>query len=365
MKDNNWQFDEVFIRKVIEDDLKKIDSCTSLSARRELIEVIDNLDHILNGTHLPSSDDKIVSSDKSLLEIKKGLLLKMQRDFEKVDSKVVEFIMDFSLLNKENLDFFKYRDKYKQPATPDSIVQNSLDIYREYAPEFLAPTLSIVNNPNHLVNFTSNYVVGSRCITDKNSGSIFLQIEESEETPFGFIHELQHGVEAKIGFRPYKYYKELSPIVFETLFIDKMCEKEEKDAELLYNFRLSSLIDSVDYLYSYFNAVKKLSEFNFSPTTSKFYDILCSSKLALKNKRPTYLLNASIDGYIIYLTSFLKSLDIRNEFLDSRTYGLRKLKSILENNEDALNYSALLAHNNYENYAKEVLEKQMIRRKKL
>lgn len=355
--DNKWQFDEEFLKKNIKDGkqlLKRHDiSDVKKGLIQETIYQFSEFLDILNDNYIKTPPTE--PSYSNFTVIKNNFLHKAMQDFHKYGDGFIDFIIYLSdnhtYLSFDNADYFTKTD-------PELIVNRGLEVYQEYFPEFYPTTQSIVEYPIPLINFSSKKTIGSQCFYDAILQLPFIHVEKSDEFPPSFIHELQHGVEGIRGYRSYIYFRELGPILMETLYIDKMVKNREVDATILYLDRVMEAEAFLDYLSCYFKVLKELRKLNFSVSSGELINILRKNQFIYEDKMElSSAINENFDDYMMYLISFFKSLEIREKIYQDRKYGLKLLKKALVNNSVVhLDEESMLQ--TYENYLYEISKKQ-------
>ena len=75
------------------------------------------------------------------------------------------------------------------------------------------------------------------------------------------------------------------------------------------------------------------------------------------------MFNIDINSYLMYVISFLKSIEVRNAFQDSPFFGMKALKKVISS-EEYEKENFLLPLINLENYQKELRVKVLERKTK-
>ena len=355
-----FKFDEKFLRKVIktgEDYINCKEIIISESRKTKIEKTINVCSNLLS---IITNENDCVFSKEQVKVTKKDLLIKMYNDFKTIDPNITEFICDLKYVVK---DFYPFSSKYNCDTTPSKIVDNSLLIYEKYAKEFLPFVKNIISYKPCLINFSSKHHVGTQCNYLELLELPFLEIEEYQHNPSQFIHELQHVVEIYKYPNMNNYYTETGAITFETLYIDSMYEQKIHNSEVLYYARLNVINSMIDYLSSYFKVLKRLEECNFCISKDKFVDILHSSGIIFSDGIPEFMFNIDINSYLMYVISFLKSIEVRNAFQDSPFFGMKALKKVISS-EEYEKENFLLPLINLENYQKELRVKVLERKTK-
>lgn len=359
LEDRKWQFNECFLNSVIGIGNKLLSNKeTEKETKIKIIKTIktcEELLSVLNGTYMEEEQSE---EFKGFNSTKKCLLEKMQLDFQEIDHNIMNFICD---LNDISSIFYSCYEKYNECNSIEDIITNTLGVYESFAPELLSSAKKIIYSDFCVINFSNKYHIGSQCIYDRFINTSFIEIEQYNKRPMTFIYELEHAIENANSYDFGKFYSEVGAITFETLYIDNMCERKENNAELLYFRRLSNFSFKLDYLSSYFKALQSLSKYNFDVNKSQFLDILRSSNLIIKDRIPLFMLKKNTKEYLLYFLSFLKSIEIRNNFHDDRKYGLKLLKKLATESNSMFSDSFLLTLLNLENYQNEVKVKRLRR----
>lgn len=357
MINNRWQFDEEFLIKTIKDAkklLKRKDvSDTIKGLMQETICQFSEFLDVINNNYVTTSTNNDINSD--FYSIKKQFINKAIHDYNTIGSNIMDMII---YLSNNHTYLCCSKESYSGNSTPDQIVEQSLELYETYFPDLLPIAKSIIEYPINLINFTSKQNIGSQCFYESIFKLPFIHIENSANFPPDFIHELQHGIEGIQEYRSYRYFKELGPILMETLYIDRMVKKREANASLLYFERIEEAEAFLDYLSCYFKCLKTLRKSNFNVKNGQFVEILKEARLIYNDRLIINgMLNDDFNEYIMYLLSFLKSLEIRNKVHQDQKYGFQCLqKSLKGKTIEYINEEKLLE--TYEDYLQEVILKQ-------
>jgi hypothetical protein len=145
-----------------------------------------------------------------------------------------------------------------------------------------------------------------------------------------------------------------------------MVEDKECDAPLLYNRRIQETELYLDYIASYFKAVKDLQKYQFNVSESKLEDILLTNQVICHSVEELVgIMQYDTGSSLSYLMSFLKSLDIRECVYCDKKRGLKLLRKQLvsENMQDIYTPHKMLQV--YERYLQEVDSKKKELNKKI
>ena len=186
------------------------------------------------------------------------------------------------------------------------------------------------------------------CVVDKN------------DSPDTLAHEIEHLNEYILGYKIPTLYDELGPITFETLFIDEMVDSKIPGAELLYFNRLRTTSNYLEDLCGYYKAILYAKKYNFNMSDSKF--ILMMNEIMSIEKK--YIIEFLSEEYnnntffeeLIYIISFIKSIDIRNKMLDDKKKGLKELKKCL--NASDISFNEKKYYESVKRYIKEINRKK-------
>ena len=174
------------------------------------------------------------------------------------------------------------------------------------------------------------------CVVDKCENSSTL------------IHEMQHSIEAILDLTEPKLFLELGSITFETLFIDELVNLKVLNSELLYFDRIQYDYDYLMDLEDYFNAILIAKKKNFNLTNLEFSTLLTEVMRVDENSIMNYICEElsfnELEERLIYLTSHIKSMQIRDMMLNDKKLGLKELKKCLTKDEIDFNSENNIHH---------------------
>lgn len=361
MNDCKWQFDKTFLLKKIKEFKIKLLNSQNLTNDEvdELQSAIKEFTLFLNALEkkrMPIREENhfISNLQEVDLEILKPLFLqKSKRDYNKIGNELIKFVISLSEKNIVTLDKHESYIKY---VMPDEIINTTLKIYDSYLPDLSGQARFIINNKNNLINFSLESFIESECFYICQLP--FINVCEYQKNPYDFIHELQHGIEKTLNYNTHLYFKEVGPILLETLYIDYLVNSNDENAATLYFHRINECSYILEYLNKYFNCILELQKFNFNVDMPKFIEILKKNKL-FDSKRANIvniLCESDIYELLMYLLSFLKSLELRNVFYQNKNEGFKLLNGLLNSKENiVLNINDISL--NYENYLLEICQK--------
>ena len=354
---NRWRFDVNFFIKTIDTATEnlndpKISGMTKLLLQETICEASSALDILINNSYY---SNKNFTKETEFSKVKDLFIDKAIYDYKTIDEKLRDLIIFLS----DNMTILEYKsNNYFGKDNPDDIVALSLNIYDNMLPIFSKIARTIIDYPINLINFDLNSNIGSQCFFVFNLP--FLHIENYCKQPDNFIHELQHGVEKMLEYKTPIYYKELGPILLETLYIDALVNKNYSNASSLYFERIAEVEAFLDYLSRYFKCLRELKKYNFNVQMNKFIDIINSNNLLYGNKfTMNDLLNEDFKEYLMYLLSFFKSLTIRDIIYQDKKKGLEMLVNSLKScKEEIYKMNTNNTLQSYDDYLKEIVLKE-------
>lgn len=349
MAEDKYSFNQVFLKENIEKLNNRLSGEYMSKNKRQVIKSSVSLlsSFLENATSYKNDQEDIPLSLKIVLE-------KMKRDYELVDKKVLDYIIDLSSIT--NCEYLS--GKYYCDINPEDIVNSSLEVYRKFIPMLEKTAKKIINDPRRLINFSSESDSDSICFKPVGLKVPFIAVFDYKKRPFIFIHELQHGIEIYKNYKNNDYYEETGAILLETLYVDEMIRKETSDTANLYYWRINNILSKIQILNSYFLTLQKLNKYNFSVSESKFINILKDSNFILKGNGLRKTFDMRVNGELRYIYSFLKSIELRELFYQDKRSGWYTLEKILTNTESYINKSALFSIICLEKYLKEIEQKK-------
>ena len=352
MGQRSWQFDIDFLRQQVKNgqNLLKERNVSSYDKKmiKENMTFFEEILSVMQGTY-----KEVNSKPKKLTNTIKDLYLqKIKSDSIILEENFIDLIISIA---EGHLSTDLGQEQYYLKNKPLNIVNNSLEVYKEFAPDFIKPANFIIEHPVSLINFYEQKMMGSECYFDELSGLPFIHVSEQNSFPPSFIHELQHGIGAVLNYKTHPFYNELGSILFETLYIDKMVEKPDEDSALLYQERILETEALLDYLACYFKALKEFKKYNFSISHTKFFDILLSNNVVYNDEEEIIEL-LELDTYecLCYVLSFLKGLEVREKIYHDKKFGLKLLKKLLTHDRLCLEKDSIKTIRTYDSYLDEV-----------
>lgn len=173
-----------------------------------------------------------------------------------------------------------------------------------------------------------------------------------------FIHESQHSIDHKLFKDIPPLFWELAPIFFETLMID-LLNKSGKHLGLYgerinnHNMLMNEIYDYVRILEKFENKGKILTAKN----TSSILEVEDESELA--SLYSFYNNDDAIDS-VKYIISFMRAIQIRKLYYNSKKQGIMELKDVVAGNNLKINYSSLIY--DYEMFINEIETKNKVKK---
>lgn len=358
MKNKNWQFDKHLLKM-------KIEEYKNMTKRRDLSDIEmcmleENIfyfsEFLRTMTDSNSSNNELEKSNEHV-NLKKAFLNRAKFDFYHINKNIMD---DIIWLDEHRVIVGKDERIYSQQQKPTNIINNSLEIYREYAPNFLSKVEFLINHPNSLINFCKDEKIGSQCYFDDVEELPYIHIEEYDSYPFTFIHEIQHGVEILERFNTHNFYKELGPILFELFYIDKMVLKKEKNSPFLYNYRIGQVDELISYLADYFKVLKYLNSCHFSVSYTNLTEILLKNNLINDDLQDIqFILGYETRELLRYVFSFLRGIDLREKIYCDKKSGMEMFEKNLVNRTLYYISSPYKLLSCYESFLKETSVKKL------
>ena len=347
----SWKFDKDFLEEIIETGQEMLKKDDIPVEKKDLITAtVLKFSEFLSALNNNYVDPELNNDfDLDMNSIKNRFLAKAKKDYEKYCDEFIDFIIAFD----EECTELTFDDEiYQTDDTPERIVENSLNIYKEFFPDFYETAKDIIDCPLSLINFSKNGVIESQCYYERFLELPFMHVGEYDKNPTTFIHELQHGVEWLQKYDSDIYFKELGSILMETLYIDKMAERGEDNASLLYFERIKVAEQYLRYLANYFRILVRLNAVDYNIDSNEFLNLLCINEDIADF---TYMLNIDCDECLTYLMSFWKSLEIRQSLYRDKKFGAYKLNKTLTEGEVYYDDYDLLEY--YNDYLNEIITK--------
>ena len=352
------KFDNKFLQKTIDYHYKMLSSGNLNNLQKQVIKSnIIKFSQYLNIENKKYEEDcnGEVELSKGYIVMIKKLLTKAKNDYRFLDKEVMKLII---YLN----DNYKYEkivvENDLDAFTEEEIINLSLDIYKEYFPNVYDKAISIIDNPIGLIHFNEEEVIGSECFFSETFKLPFIYVEEANKIPSAFIHELQHGIEEGRRYKPDEYYSETCPILFETLFIDKINKCLDNQALSLYVERIEEIMEIIDKLGNYFKVLVELKKYQFALEDKEVLKILCKHNLLFESELDlNEVLSIDIDTLLTYTLSYLKSIELRERLYYEKKDGLRHIRRVMMGREMINSKDCLSVLTNLKKYLEEVNKK--------
>lgn len=351
MKRREWSFDEEYLKDNINHDMLLATSKSLPEEQRnQLLERV-YLYRVLLSIAQGQYENNLVPAfiPFNILKDKELILEKMQKDYATLDRRLIEFVLELDSLTT----LVSFNNKtYEHYEAIEEIVERCLSLYNMYSMKFFKSAKEILNHPTSLVHVSKTTGCHSQCSLDEISNLPFIFVENTLHQPDNFVHELQHAIQFKEGYSTHSFYGELGPVVMETLYIDRMCEEQKDEAQLLYLERILEAQKLLHELACYFKAMLEFEKIP-SVTKAKFLDVL--NKYDLINMD---LFGLDVRENCCYLLSFLNAIDIREKIYNNKKSGMKELMRKISSKKCYLNTNAQKVLRIYENYLNDICKKQ-------
>lgn len=319
----NWKFDEKFL-------LKKIERCEELLCgskinyidSNHLLNVIDELESYIGLLHGEQYQEKNVNNwdnyNISLQVLGANILEEFHKASKIIPYAYMNWLLELSQEKKE----LSFVSNSVFTYDIDNTIKNSLEIYKQYFPNFYNTASSFLNYPNNLFHFDKHMDVSSFCFYSKFV-EIPLFVINHFEGEDCFIHELQHGIEF-VNYHDYlePLYMELGPMVLERMYADKIYNQGRIEALSCYELELKNFKQDLEFFVSYVNILKEFKRKKYFVSNNEIYSLFEKYDFfCLDNIKDTfcYFLDNSIVERVAYVFSFLKSISLRNEIYKKKS----------------------------------------------
>ena len=331
-----------------------------------LKNIINELTYILKHNKLPKQDKEILKTE--LFFFKKALKGHYWKNqMENIPSISFESLK-MNVLAKMKRDYNILGDCSISKSI-DEMIEDTLIIYNTYSKIFYEKAKFIYEHSCPLIQEVVHKKNTSFCVYSNHLQLPFLIIVKNE-APYILIHETQHCIENMLHRNSPFYFKELGPILFETINLDNLYPYQRNIA-YYYKDRIEETFFHIDILQEYFKALLEFKERDFFVSSKEFIKIFeeifydnenLSMKEFVQNVQCD-VLDPDYDLYICYFLSFLKSIELREQIYNDKKHGIELLENCLNNPSATFSFT-----NNtidyYQRYCKEIYEKQKILIKK-
>ena len=259
--------------------------------------------------------DGYVGHYKSIENLKRYTLMKMQYEYNTIGSDVVDYILD---LNQANL-FCSVGTP--RPNVPFEVQQEyTLKNYEKNCKRFLKYAERV---------FYSKITSQIQCVRRLDCSS-FCHYSELLDLPFLVInpketsyilnHEIQHAIDYMLKYQTTNnYYSELLPIYFELLFDDLLFDDK---GICDYDCRLDEMNSLILDVCEYLRAMKEFASLEFKVSLEEFKQIImnCFSidESLLIDCLNDIVVSDDFDGNFMYLISYIKAIELRNDFYNKK-----------------------------------------------
>ena len=286
----------------------------------------------------------------NISEAKSLFLEKMRHDYRLIGEKLIKYILELQKMDIFNID----TDTPIYVNSMDKIAEITLELYSKFSNTFYKIAKEMIDNKQVLV--VENAEIPSYMIYLNSINKSFCVIDKNDN-PNTLIHEIEHGIEATLNFMVPDIYSELGSITFENLFIDELIDRKTNSAELLYAKRVLDCKNILDDLGDYFKMILYAKSNNFNMTTSKFIIMAETIMHVDKNKILEFLNDEFNNNYfqeeLVYLLSYIKSLEMRNIMLNDKKKGIIRLEKTLNKPDYTFN-SNEKSIDNIKHFVKEI-----------
>lgn len=292
----------------------------------------------------------------TLDEMYKGLTLKFDNDLFRLELDDWESMRNFCWRNEK--PSLPPGNTHKLALNEETIVRNGLNFYKELDPELYYTANSIVTNPKGLINFSDDRTQYDHCFCCDYLNLPFVNVyKENDMSYVWFVHELSHGIDYLLYKNTPYLFSELSSILMETLYIDKMASQKTSniDYNKFYSWRIHVNNDDMNMVFRYIEALYRFIESGCIINNETIPKILCCDNEQSIYNKYLFLMNTDFLERYQYILSFAQSLQLREYFYIDKKEALSLLKHILYKAPFDVNFDEL--SDSYSRYIHDVKKK--------
>lgn len=315
----NWSFDPKFIEMVIKKGYVLLEDPKMPKSKKKNIRTdIATFKRFLSGD-FENKSEIIANPPQDIERLKSYILTRMAKQYKTLGEELIIWTMDLCYE-----EIFKIRGQgRKTTLSLDEQVELTMENYQEHSPHIFRHARPILKDDViHLVQEVPNLEGSSYCYHDEITDLPYLIINPNQ-APWVVNHETEHAIEEFRRIIPHKFYSELGPILFETLFNDMLYKQQGFLNKGDYSDRIKDTEEQLLMLFHYFDIMLVFAGMNFQVPTDVFlqeFQEICEdeTETGLKNFLREEIAPADIVDEMSYLYSYLKAIELRE--------GIHKLK---------------------------------------
>ena len=312
---NKWQIDYKEIKKGIEEGLNLLEDPELTKNEKKYIKKdLQYLRNFLSGNF--EDDEKIITTFryKSFEQLKYKVLRIMENHYKLLGIDLINFIIT---LNNEQIFMPTTVVEPKTKLSIDTQAELTIKNYEKHSLQLSKYVQQLLHSQTNVqIQLAENLQSTSFCYYSGLIDKSYLIINPNE-APWILNHEIQHSIEDILGYNTHFLFSELGAIYFETLFLDTLYDTQGFLFEGDYHLRLEETKDYLIILAEYFTIIKIFANMNFQIPTNQFIDIFMNNSDILPECFEAYLkeeiIGERIEQCMIYLFSYLKTLDLRTQ----------------------------------------------------
>lgn len=246
---------------------------------------------------------------------------------------------------------------HKDSIDVEDLVSKTLKIYDKSDKQFYHAAKSIFSDKHTLIYLNeldvNNYY---RCRYLQRN---FIACDQKGYNAYpSFIHETQHSIDHKLFYNIPALFGELGPIFFETLMNDSLNKSGNYIG--IYGERINDHNQLMKDIYDYVRVLEKFENKGRTLTIENAGSILeVEDEAELAALYSFYNNDDAIDS-VKYILSFMKAIQIRDLYYNSKKEGIARLKDAISGNDLKINYASLI--NDYEYFLKELETKSKVKK---
>lgn len=314
-----WAFDPKFIEDVISKGYILLEDPKIIKTKKKNIRTdIETFTRFLNGD-FENRNDVISKPPHDIERLKSYILRRMEAQYHNLSEDIIIWTMDLCCE-----EIFKTRGiGQKSQLSLDEQADLTLENYAESSPRLLQQAKSILSNDIiRQVQEVPRLKSSSYCYYDEITDSPYLVIRP-KQAPWIANHETEHAIEELRKIEPHRYYSELGPILFETLFNDILYKHQGYLNKGDCSERMKAAKEQLLVLFHYFDIMLTFAGMNFQVPTNIFlqeFSEICEDETdtGLVSFLREEIAPTDIVDEMSYLYSYLKAIELREQLSSSK-----------------------------------------------
>ena len=310
---NKWEFDKEYLEELIKKGNELLNSNKISRAKKKLIqEDIETFSRFLCGYF--SLYRETDYNEIPLNILKRQVLKQMKKYYKILGPKLIDWTIS---LQKEGI--FGYQEnEEKTILTMEEQVPLTLENYNNNSKYLLYGAQSLLStDPISQIQVVEIPDADSYCYSSDITYFPFMVVNPNE-APSSLNHELEHGIEDVIGYSHPELFRELGPMVMESLFLDVLASRQGFLYSGDFQDRFELMTNCLEDLAEYFEVMKEFAKKDFIVSMDEFKNTFFEKDIVSPMNFEEYLKDEILDADGItkgmkYLYSFLKAIEIREK----------------------------------------------------